>query len=120
LVQAETDRGEIAHALQISIDASLAKPGHTGEAISGDGRHPDGLVREGERLAIPPTAPMPHGLSLLGEKVFRALQTHGAFVVDVAGGVTNLRAQANAYDAITIAALREDIARIGRMLERVK
>jgi hypothetical protein len=120
LVEAETESSEIAHALQISIDSSLAKPGHTSDAISGDGRHPDGLVREGERLAIPATTPMPHGLSPLGEKVFRALQTHGAFVVDVAGGVTNLRAQANAYDATTIAALRQDVARIGRMLERVR
>lgn len=120
LVQAETDRGEIAHALQISIDMSLAKPGHIGEAISGDGHNPNGLLQEGQRLAIPPTVPMPQRLSPLGQKIFRAFQRYGAFVVDVAGGVTNLRAQANAYDRATIAALRRDVSRIAPMLERVE
>jgi hypothetical protein len=120
LVQAETDRGEIAHALQISIESSLAKPGHTGAAISGDGKNPDGLVQEGQRLAIAPAAPMPRGLSPLGQKVFRAYQRYGAFVVDVAGGVTNLRAQANAYDRATITALGQDLTKITPMLERVQ
>jgi hypothetical protein len=120
LVRAETDRGEIAHALQISIDSFLAKPGHIGEAISGDGHNPNGLVQEGQRLAIPSTEPMPEGLSPLGQKVFRAYQRYGAFVIDVAGGVTNLRAQANAYDRATIMALRRDVARITPMLERVE
>lgn len=120
LVQLETDRGEIDHALQISIDASLAMPGHTGDAISGDGKNPDGLIREGQRLGIPPAASMPHGLSPLGQKVFRSFQKYGAFVIDVAGGVTNLRAQANAYDAVTITALRQDIARIAPLLEDVR
>ena len=120
LIRAETDRGEIAHALQISIDMSLAKPGHIGEAISGDGHNPNGLVQEGQRLAIPPAVPMPEGLSPLGQKVFRAYQRYGAFVIDVAGGVTNLRAQANAYDRATITALQRDLPRITPMLERVE
>jgi hypothetical protein len=120
LIQEETDRGEIPHALQISIDMSLAKPGHIGEAISGDGRNPNGLLQEGQRLAIPPTVAMPQGLSPLGEKVFRAYQRYGAFVIDVAGGVTNLRAQANAYDRATISALRRDVTRITPMLDRVE
>lgn len=118
LVQAETDRGEITHALQIVIESSLAKPGRTGEAISGDGKNPDGLVQEGQRLAIPAAATMPPGLSPLGQKVFRAYRKYGAFVVDVAGGITNLRAQANAYDRATIIALQRDVARITPMLER--
>lgn len=120
LVQAETDRGEIAHALQIAIDAAYAKPGHTGEAIYGDGRNPAGLVQEGTRLAIPAAVTMPGGLSPLGQKVFRAYQRYGAFVIDVAGGVTNLRAQANAYDRATIAALERDVARISPLLQRVE
>jgi hypothetical protein len=120
LVRAETDRGEIAHALQISIDMPLAKPGHVGEAISGDGPNPNGLLREGQRLAIPPAVPMPQRLSPLGQQVFRACQKYGAFVIDVAGGVTNLRAQANAYDRATIEALRRDVQRIMPMLERVE
>jgi hypothetical protein len=120
LIQEETDRGEIPHALQISIDMPLAKPGHIGEAISGDGRNPNGLLQEGQRLAIPPAVAMPQGLSPLGQKVFRAYQTYGAFVIDVAGGVTNLRAQANAYDRATITALGRDLPRITPMLERVE
>ena len=120
LVQAETDQSEIAHALQISIEMSLAKPGHTGEAISGDGGNPNGLLQEGQRVAIPPTAAMPPGLSPLGQKVFRAYQRYGAFVVDVAEGITNLRAQANAYDQATIVALQRDVARIMPLLERVE
>jgi hypothetical protein len=120
LVQAETDLGDIAHALQLCIDSALAKPGYTGDAINGDGKNPNGIVQEGERLAIPPQTPMPPGLSPLGRKVFRAYQTYGAFVVDVSGGVTNLRAQANAYDSATIAALRRDMRRITPMLQRVQ
>lgn len=119
LVQAETDRGEIAHALQIAVDAAYAKPGRTGEAINADGTNPDGLVQEGERLAIPATVAMPARLSPLGQKVFRAYQTYGAFVIDIAGGVTNLRAQANAYDQATITALYHDLTRISPLLQRV-
>jgi hypothetical protein len=120
LVQGETDRGEIMHARQLSIEISLAKPGHIGEAISGDGRNPNGLLQEGQRLAIPPTVAMPQGLSPLGQKIFRAYQKYDAFVIDVAGGVTNLRAQANAYDRATIMALGRDVPRITPMLERVE
>jgi hypothetical protein len=120
LVQAETDRGEIGHALQITIDRPLAKPGFAGEAIHGDGANPAGLVQEGERLAIPPGTAMPRGLSALGQKVFRAYATYGGFVVDVADGVTHLRAQANGYDAAVIAALRRDMPRILPLLQRVR
>jgi hypothetical protein len=120
LVQAETDQGAIGHALQLCIDSALAKPGYNGEAIGGDGKNPGGLLQEGERLAIPRHKPMPSGLSPLGEKVFRAYQEYGAFVVDVAHGTTNLRAQANAYDAATISSLQADVRKITPMLERVE
>jgi hypothetical protein len=119
LVQAETDAGEIEHALQIALDSALQMPGYVGEAISSDGRSPSGISREGERLAIPPGTPMPGGLSTLGQKVFRALMKYGAFNIDVAGGTTVLRAQANAYDPATIDALREDVNRLIPLLHRV-
>lgn len=119
LVQAETDRGEITHALQIAIDATYAKPGHVGAAINGDGQNPQGLAQEGQRLGIPATVAMPGGLSPLGQKVFRAYQRYGAFVIDIAGGVTNLRAQANAYDEATITALQRDLTRISPLLQHV-
>jgi hypothetical protein len=119
LVQAETDRGEIEHALQIVVDRPLAKPGFRGEAIHGDGANPGGVVTEGERLAIPPGTPMPAGLSELGRKVFRALAKYGGFVVDVADGLSHLRAQANGFDASVIAALRKDMRKIMPLLQRV-
>jgi hypothetical protein len=120
LVQAETDRGEIDHALQLAVDFSLAKPGRVGEAINSDGKDPGGIVQEGERLGIPPDVSMPSGLSPLGQKVFRAYQKYGAFVIDVAGGVTNLRAQANAYDKATMTALRKDLVGLTPRLEHVR
>ena len=48
------------------------------------------------------------------------MQQYGAYVVDVAGGTTNLRAQANAYDEHTIARLRRDIVAVTPLLERVQ
>lgn len=120
LVQAETDRGEIEHALHLAVDKTLAKPGFTGEAISGDGVNPNGIVQQGERLGIPPQTPMPDGLSPLGQKVFRAYRKYGAYVVDVAGGVTALRAQANAYDEATMMALWQDMGRLTPLLQRVQ
>lgn len=120
LVEAETNRGEIAHALQISIDARFAKPGHSDEAINGDGRNSNGMIQEGQRLAIPAQETMPTGLSPLGQKVFRAYQRYGAYVVDIAENVTHLRAQANAYDQPTISALQRDLARVSPSLQRVR
>jgi hypothetical protein len=120
LVKAETDTGQINHALQLVVDSSLVKSGFTGNAIAGDGGSSSGIVQEGDHLAIPPGTPVPSGLSPLGQKVFRAYQKFGAFVVDVAGGVTNLRAQANAYNEHTIARLRSDTVKLTPLLERVQ
>lgn len=119
LVQAETDAGEIEHALQIVLDAPLQKPGAVGEAINSDGKSPGGIGQEGERYAIPRGAAMPAGLSPLGQKVFRAFQKYGVFNIDVAYGVTTLRAQANAYDGATIDALRKDMSKLIPSLEKV-
>src|SRR5262249_46371123 len=96
LVQAETDAGEIEHALQITLDFPLQLPGAVGEAISSDGGSQTGIAQEGDRLAIPPSVAMPAGLSPLGQKVFRSMQRYGVFDIDVSGGTSNLRAQANA------------------------
>lgn len=119
LVQAETDAGEIQHALQIALDSDLQKPGHTGDAIGDDGSNPDGISQEGERLAIPPTVAMPGGLSPLGQKVFRAMQKFGVFNIDISGGSTILRAQANAYSAPVIESLRKDVNVLIPLLRRV-
>lgn len=119
LVQAETDAGEIEHAIQIALDGALQKPGYSGEAISGDGSSASGIAQEGDRFAIAPGVSMPSGLSPLGQKVFRAMQNYGVFDIDVAGDTSTLRAQANAYDANTIDALRADVNKLIPMLNKV-
>jgi len=119
LVQAETDAGEINHALALAVDFPLARPGFIGEAISGDGNSSTGLFQEGQRLAIPPSTPMPSGLSPLGQKVFRAYQKYGAFVIDVAGGTSILRAQSNGYSSSAISGLQSDLGRLTPLLRRV-
>ncbi|MFO1098526.1 MAG: VCBS repeat-containing protein [Xanthobacteraceae bacterium] len=119
LVKAETDTGVINHALQLTVDFKLAQPGFTGDAIAGDGSSSTGIVQEGDHLAIAPGTPMPSGLSPLGQEVFVALQKYGAYVVDVSGGTTNLRAQANAYDDATMTALWKDMGKITPLLQEV-
>lgn len=120
LVEKETSAGEIAHALELSVETTLNAPGWTGEAIWGDGPTPGGILQEGARLAIPKSVTMPSGLSPLGQKVFRALQTYGAYDVDSSGGSTVLRAQTNAYDSSTIDALRTDWKILAPMLRLVQ
>lgn len=119
LVQAETDTGQINHALELQVNSSLVASGFTGPAIAGDGSSSNGIVKEGELLAIAQGAAMPAGLSPLGQEVFHALQQYGAYVVDVAGGTTALQAQANGYSAATITALDQDLGSILPMLEEV-
>ncbi|MFB9266930.1 hypothetical protein ACFFWD_27850, partial [Bradyrhizobium erythrophlei] len=119
LVKAQTDTGTINHALQLAIESSLLKPGYVAPAVAGDGSNPNGSVQEGQLLAIPPGTPMPSGLSPLGQEVFRALQQYGAYVTDNGNTQTALRAQANAYDAATMNALRLDLNSFLPLLEAV-
>jgi hypothetical protein len=120
LVQAETDAGEIEHALQLALDMTLQKPGPVGEAIASDGSSANGMSQEGERFAIPPGVAMPSGLSPLGQKVFRAMQKYGVFNIDIAYGTTILRAQQNAYSAPVIDGLRADVNKLIPLLQRVR
>jgi hypothetical protein len=119
LVQSEVNDGSIDHALQLVVDSKLAQSGFVGSAISGDGSSSSGIVKEGQLLAIAPGAPMPSGLSPLGQEVFTAMQKYGAYVVDVAGGTTNIRAQANAFDDATMTALWHDMGQITPLLAAV-
>lgn len=119
LVQAETDAGEIEHALNLRGDSTIVAPGAVGEAIASDGGASGGVLREGQRYAIPRTTAMPAGLSPLGQKVFRALQSYGAFVTDVSGGCTTLGAQQNAYDDATMTALWHDAGQLIPLLKAV-
>jgi hypothetical protein len=119
LVAAQTDTGVINHALELQVDSSLISPGAVGPAIASDGGSTTGIVQEGELLAIPQGTPMPAGLSPLGQEVFTALENYGAYVVDQAGGVTQIMAQSNGYSAATLAAMRNDMGAILPLLEAV-
>jgi hypothetical protein len=120
IVQAETDTGEIHHALALSVGSNLNGQGFTGDAISGDGPASPGIIIEGELVAIPPSVSMPAGLSPLGQKVFRALQTYGAYDIDTTDCCTmNFRAQQNGYDAATMNALGNDMPQVIPLLEKV-
>lgn len=119
LIQAETDAGEIKHALNLRGDSTIVASGIIGEAISSDGGAQGGVLHEGQRYAIPKTTAMPAGLSPLGQKVFRAFQNYGAFVTDVSGGCTTLGAQQNAYDDATMTALWHDSNAIIPLLKQV-
>ncbi len=120
LVEAEVKAGEINHALQMGVAQPLQAPGFAGDATSGDGHSPTGIVQVGQRLAIPPSTPMPSGLTPLGQKVFRALQKYGAFDIDTASTTTTMfRAQNNGFDKASINGLREDVKTLIPLLQRV-
>ncbi|WP_456840053.1 hypothetical protein [Bradyrhizobium sp. USDA 4486] len=119
LVQAQTDTGTIDHALQLAVAGTQLKPGYVSPAIATDGTSSGGIVQEGQLLAIPKGTPMPSGLSPLGQEVFRALQQYGAYVTEMGGDQTVLRAQQNAYDATTISALNTDLNKLLPMLNAV-
>lgn len=119
LIQSEVADGSIDHALQLVVDSKLVMSGFTGSAIAGDGSSASGIVKEGQLLAISPNTPMPAGLSKLGQEVFTAMQKYGAYVVDVAGGVTNIRVQSNAFDDATMTALWHDMGNITPLLQAV-
>ena len=119
LIQSEVADGSIDHALQLVVDSKLVMSGFTGSAIAGDGSSASGIVKEGQLLAISPNTPMPAGLSKLGQEVFTAMQKYGAYVVDVSGGVTNIRVQSNAFDDATMTALWHDMGNITPLLQAV-
>jgi len=128
LVQAETDQGLINHAIGIASEMDITMTGFdpTWGAVGGDGRRSTGgVVQEGWRVGIPPGTRMPQGdrgpLSPQGQMVFNALTTYGGYIVDVAGGVTNLRAQQNAvgYDERWMNALWHDMGHIMPLTKKV-
>jgi hypothetical protein len=83
LITAQDVRGaEIPHALAVSVLGSLLQPAFVAPAIAGDGHATAGAVATGARLGIPAGTPVPSGLSPLGEQIWRALVTYGAYVVD--------------------------------------
>jgi hypothetical protein len=119
LVKKETDKGVIPHALQLTVDEVLIKPGATGEAINSDGGATNGIVQEADRLAIPRNATKPSGLSPLGEATWVALREYGGFVVDKSGMCSKIRMQLNDYDQATADAYSKDLQKLYPMLKKV-
>lgn len=119
IVQAETDKGEIQHALSLALDGALLLPNPVAPAIASDGGSATGVVHEGGKLAIPRSVAMPTGLSPLGQKVFRAMQNYGCFAIDTAPGTLAIAMQSNAYDQATLNALRVDMSALAPLLQLV-
>lgn len=90
IVQAETDAGEIPHAIGLKTTDIITAAGFTSPAIAGDGSGSLGgsrIVIEGWHRGIPQATVMPTGMSVLGQKNFRAMKTYGAIINDKQGYV---------------------------------
>ncbi len=119
IIQAETDKGVIGHALEMYAANELLNGTFIAPAIATDGPTPGAPLSEGMLLAIPP-GPMPTGLSPLGQIVFRALQNYGAYITERGGqGASGFRAQQNAYDSTIMNALSADAPTLVRLLKVV-
>lgn len=81
-----TGPAEIRHALAVSLLGSELRSDFVPPAIANEGPGDTGTIPMGSRLGIPAGTPMPTGLSPLGQRIWRALVTYGAFVVDQHGG----------------------------------
>jgi hypothetical protein len=77
---------DIRHALAVSLLGSELGAAFVAPAIASDGHGDTGSIPTGARLGIPAGTPMPSGLSSLGQRIWRALVTYGAFVVDQHSG----------------------------------
>lgn len=76
----------IDHALVVSLGyVTLDNQNWVAPATAPDNGGHSGPMQMGDRIGVPPGIAMPAGMSTLGQKVFRALQTYGAYVGDFAG-----------------------------------
>jgi hypothetical protein len=120
LVQAETDVGDIKHALGLAVRTGLIAPGTIAPAVGDDGKTPGAPLKESQLLAIPGNVSMPSSMSPLGQKVFKAFKAYGARVTDDGGGDrTTIRANQREFDQPTMDALRKDMAKLIPLLKLV-
>ena len=115
----DLSQGVIRHALSIALPNRALKAGWVWPAFGQDGDARtayDGFVPMGSYLAIPSNAPMPAGLSPVGEMVWTALRDYGAYVVD-RGATAPMVAEASAAAAVNPA--RADLSRIWSQLRVV-
>jgi hypothetical protein len=92
ITQADLSAGEIDHALLMCLPGEMVKGGspptgpYRAPATCGNGEWPTGPIEMGSKIGVPAGTSRPSGLSDLGNMVFDALQTYGAYVGDVCGG----------------------------------
>ena len=79
------------HAIALALPSSMVKGGsapvgpYLVPATAGNGDWPTGPILMGSKIGIPVGAARPAGLSSLGNMVFDAFQSYGAYVGDVCG-----------------------------------
>jgi len=92
ITQADVTSGKIDHGLALALPPDMVKGGsppvgpYRAPATAGNGEWPTGPILMGSKIGIPAGIPRPPGLSSIGNMVFDALQTYGAYVGDVCGG----------------------------------
>lgn len=86
----DVSNGVIAHALNVGCPPNVNRGGSYPVTFRSPATAADnsgtGLITEGSRLGIPPGVSMPSGMHAIGQMIFTALQTYGAFVGDYVGG----------------------------------
>ncbi len=86
----DIQRHSIDHALVLSLTTPILKAGPNPDfvypATAWDNGGSYGPVKMGSRIGIPPGTARPAGLSAIGNMVFDALVSYGAFVGDFCGG----------------------------------
>jgi hypothetical protein len=115
----DLSQGVIRHALSIALPNGALKAGWVWPAFGQDGDARTayaGFVPMGSYLGIPSNAPMPAGLSPVGQMIWTALRDYGAYVVD-RGATAPMVAEASAAAAVNPA--RADLSRIWSQLRVV-
>jgi hypothetical protein len=90
LLKEEFTAGEIHHWIGFcgnSNNVNGADPYYFPPAISGDGVIGNGLITEGQLAAIPKNTVMPSGMTVFGQKAFRAMRDYGAWCFDKGGAL---------------------------------
>ena len=91
ITQADLAAKKIDHAIALALPSSMVKGGsapvgpYLVPATAGNGDWPTGPILMGSKIGIPVGAARPAGLSSLGNMVFDAFQSYGAYVGDVCG-----------------------------------
>jgi hypothetical protein len=118
----ELQAGQISHALAVAIDNDQMRPGPVWPAALEDGHAATeyhGAVPMGTLMAIPPSVDLNSlGLSPGGLVLARALQDHGAYLVDGSSGFV-FYAEPGAEGMAQLAQMRADASRLQELLRPI-